>query len=104
GRMMGRMGNMATSMAPHGAYRCKGEDKWVAIAVANDEEWAGLCKAVWHPKLTKDTKFSDSLSRWNHRSELDTLIETWTTKHGHYEAMEILQKSGVAAGASLNVE
>jgi len=104
GRMPGRMGNLDESMAPHGAYRCQGEDKWVAIAVANDEEWAGLCKAMGHPKWTKDSKFSDALSRWNNRSELDKLIETWTIKHGHYEAMEILQKAGVAAGASLNVE
>jgi crotonobetainyl-CoA:carnitine CoA-transferase CaiB-like acyl-CoA transferase len=104
GRVGGRMGNMDESMAPHGAYRCKGEDKWVAIAVANDEEWAGLCKAMGNPKWTKDSKFSDALSRWNNRNELDALIETWTIKHGHYEAMEILQKAGVIAGASLNVE
>ena len=57
-----------------------------------------------HPKWTKDNKFDDALSRWNNRNELDALIRTWTTKHGHYEAMELLQKAGVAAGASLNVE
>ena len=104
GRVRGRMGNVDESMAPHGVYRCKGPDKWVAIAVANDEEWASLCKAMGHPKWTKDARFSDALSRWNNRNELDALIETWTTKHSHYEAMEILQKAGVAAGASLNVE
>ncbi len=25
--------------APHGAYRCLGEDRWVAIPISSEEEW-----------------------------------------------------------------
>ena len=25
--------------APHGAYRCLGEDRWMAISIFSDEEW-----------------------------------------------------------------
>jgi crotonobetainyl-CoA:carnitine CoA-transferase CaiB-like acyl-CoA transferase len=104
GRTHGRLGNLDESMAPHNAYRCKGADKWVAIAVSNDEEWAGMRKAMGNPKWAKDAKFSDALSRWQNRDELDRLVENWTTQHGHMEAMELLQKAGVPAGASLNIE
>ena len=104
GRVQERLGNSDKSMSPHGAYRCLGEDKWVAIAVSNDKEWAALCKAMGNPKWTKDNKFSDAASRWINRDELDTLIETWTTKQDHYQVMNILQKASVMAGASLNVE
>ena len=44
GRIRLRMGNRDEIMAPHGCYPCKGEDKWVAIAVSTDEEWRALCK------------------------------------------------------------
>jgi crotonobetainyl-CoA:carnitine CoA-transferase CaiB-like acyl-CoA transferase len=43
-------------------------------------------------------------SRRINKDELDTLIETWTTKQDHLEAMKILQEAGVMAGASLKVE
>jgi crotonobetainyl-CoA:carnitine CoA-transferase CaiB-like acyl-CoA transferase len=104
GRVQERLGNSDRSMAPHNAYRCLGEDKWVAIAVSNDKEWADLCEAMGNPKWTKDSKFSDAESRRINKNELDTLIETWTAKLDHYEAMKILQKVGVMAGASLAVE
>jgi benzylsuccinate CoA-transferase BbsF subunit len=103
-RTHGRMGNLDQSMAPHNAYRCKGDDKWVAIAVSDDQEWAGLCKTMKNPKWTKDAKFGDALSRWQNRDEMDRLIENWTTRQDHIEAMKLLQKNGVTAGASLNME
>jgi crotonobetainyl-CoA:carnitine CoA-transferase CaiB-like acyl-CoA transferase len=56
------------------------------------------------PKWTKNAKFADALSRWENRDEMDRLIEIWTTQHDHYEAMALLQKAGVPAGASLNIE
>jgi crotonobetainyl-CoA:carnitine CoA-transferase CaiB-like acyl-CoA transferase len=35
---------------------------------------------------------------------LDSLIREWTINYDQYEVMEILQKAGVMAGASLNIE
>ena len=104
GRIQERLGNSDKYMAPHGVYRCLGEDKWVAIAVANEKEWAALRQAIGNPEWTKDRKFGDMASRLINRDELDKLITNWTTKHDHYEAMQILQKAGVMAGASLKVE
>jgi len=36
-------------MAPHGAYRCGGEERWGVIAVTSDEEWRAFCQAVGEP-------------------------------------------------------
>ncbi len=104
GRIRPRMGNRDAIMAPHGCYPCKGEDKWVAIAVANDEEWKALCKVMGNPEWSKDGKFSDQFSRWQNQDELNKLLGTWTKNFTHYEVMHKLQKVGVAAGASLNTE
>ena len=37
------VGNRHPVHAPHGASRCKGDDKWVAIAVTSDAEWPSRC-------------------------------------------------------------
>ena len=74
GRIRPRMGNRNEIMAPHGAYPCKGEDKWVAIAVANDEEWKALCRVMGNPEWCKDEKFSDQFNRWQNQDELNKLI------------------------------
>ena len=56
---------------------------------------------VGSPAWTKESRFADSLSRWYNQDELDSLIEEWTTRHDHYEVMNTLQKTGIAAGAVL---
>jgi crotonobetainyl-CoA:carnitine CoA-transferase CaiB-like acyl-CoA transferase len=100
-RIQQRRGNRHPYMAPHGFYRCKGDDLWVAIAVRSDEEWCQFCKAIGNPEWVKESRFADSLSRWHNQDELDKLVEEWTIQYDHYEVMNILQNVGVAAGAVL---
>ena len=97
-RVQGRMGNRHPDMAPHGAYRCRGEDKWVAIAIPSDAAWARFCEAIGHGSWTGDSRFSDAHSRHRNRNELDDLIEEWTAKHDHGEVMQILQRADIPAG------
>lgn len=104
GRVASRDGNKDHFMAPHNCYRCKGNDKWISICVANDEEWQAFCKAIGNPEWTKDERFSDQLSRWKNQEELDSLVKQWTLNYTYYEAMEILQKAGVAAVPSLSAD
>jgi benzylsuccinate CoA-transferase BbsF subunit len=103
GRTRPRMGNRDDIMAPHGCYPCKGEDKWVAIAVGTDEEWKAMCKVMGKPDWCKDEKFVDQYSRWKNQDELNRLVAEWTKNYTHYEAQNLLQKAGVAAGSSLDI-
>ena len=104
GRVASREGNRDHTMAPHNCYRCRGDDKWISICVANEEEWKAFCRAIGNPDWTRDERFSDHLSRWKNQEELDRLVEQWTSNYTHYEAMEILQKAGVAAMPSFTAE
>ena len=99
-----RRGNEDSILAPHQVYRCKGEDKWVSIAVATEEEWKNLCKAMRDPEWTKDPKFKDTYQRWYNRKELDELMSQWTINYSDYEVMHILQAAGVAAVPSMSAE
>ena len=104
GRVQTRNGNHDRIMAPHNCYRCKGDDKWISIAVSTDEEWNSLCNAVGHPEWASDERFADSYRRWKNEEALDELIGSWTINHTHYEVMEILQGAGVAAIPSFSNE
>lgn len=94
----GRMGNSHPYAAPHGAYRCKGDDRWCTIAVFTDEEWVGFCKAIGNPAWTKDSKFATIVSRKKNEEELNKLVEEWAINHTAEEVMELMQNANVAAG------
>jgi crotonobetainyl-CoA:carnitine CoA-transferase CaiB-like acyl-CoA transferase len=101
-RMQKRRGDRHPSLAPQGAYRCKGDDEWVTIAISSDEEWERFCDAIGNLGWTRGQKFSDVLSRYENHDELDKLISEWTSQHDKREIMQILQQAGVAAGPILN--
>lgn len=95
-------GNRDPQVAPHGVYRCRGEDRWVVISVSSDDEWDGFCRAMGDPSWCRDEKFSSLETRLTHHDELDTLIEEWTRIHDQYDVMYILQNEGVPAGPVLD--
>lgn len=115
------VGNRSTYAAPHGCYKCKGlvnydpgyphmggtdiqvpqaptEDCWIAISAFTGEEWQGFCNAIGNPAWTKGPKFATLTQRLKNVDKLDQLVEEWTRQHDPFEAMEILQRSGVPAG------
>jgi benzylsuccinate CoA-transferase BbsF subunit len=102
GRVRSRRGNQDDMMAPHNCYRCRGDDRWVSIAVSTEEEWQAFCQAMGNPDWTRDDKFSNARGRWQNQEELDRLVTEWTLSHTHFEVTEMLQKAGVAAFPSLS--
>ncbi len=98
GREVAAVGNSSTEAAPHGVYRCKGDDRWCAIAVFTDEEWQGFKRALGNPPWAEDKSFVTFAGRLKNKARLDRLVEGWTKKHTAEEAMALLQKRGVAAG------
>jgi len=101
-RVRKRRGNRDDTMAPHNCYRCRGEDNWISIAVADNQEWQALCGAMGRPELVEDERFAGPEARWQNQEELDRLITEWTAARDHYELMHELQKVGVAATPSLS--
>lgn len=104
GRLATRIGNQHPAWAPHGCYKCTGDDKWVTIAVRTDEEWKNLCRAMGNPAWGNDDKYSDSLSRWTNQNTLDQKIAEWTSTKEHCEVMQLLQSYGIPSGAVLNAK
>lgn len=98
GRTASRMGNRSAKACPHGAYRCKGDDRWCAIAVETEAEWRAFCVAIGNPDWTRFPRFSDLKSRKENEEELETLVELWTVTREAEDVMRIMQGAGVPAG------
>jgi crotonobetainyl-CoA:carnitine CoA-transferase CaiB-like acyl-CoA transferase len=97
-------GNFSASAAPHGCYKCKGEDRWCVISVQTEEEWAQFCDVVGHREWLADARFTDLSSRVANGLELAALVESWTARHTPHQVMMILQRNGIAAGVVQTAE
>jgi crotonobetainyl-CoA:carnitine CoA-transferase CaiB-like acyl-CoA transferase len=90
--------------APHGVYPCQGEDRWVAIAVFDDEDWQRLVRAIGQPGWVTDERFATQTDRHAHQDELDEHVAAWTRTRTPHEVMTVLQEAGIAAGAAQNAQ
>lgn len=102
GRVQTRLGNQHPYAAPHGVYRCRGDNRWCAIAVFTDEEWRSLCEVMGSPSWTKEPRFATFLTRKENEPELNMLVEKWTSTHTAEEVTSLLQAAGVPAGVVQN--
>jgi crotonobetainyl-CoA:carnitine CoA-transferase CaiB-like acyl-CoA transferase len=103
GQLRPPLGNRHPFLAPHNRYRCAGEDSWITIACEDDAQFAALSGVIGRPELAEDARFADNATRKANEDELDAAIESWTERWGHYEAMHMLQRAGVPAGAVLTI-
>ena len=104
GRNAKRNGNQDAIMAPHNVYRCKGDDKWISIAVGTNNEWKALCTAMGNPEWFRKAEYEDAFGRYADRHKIDEKIGEWTVNFEHEELMKKLQAVGVAAMPSFDAE
>ena len=96
-----RMGNRHPSYAPHGVFRCAGDDRWVSIAVTTDEEWRSLCATIERPSLATDPRCRTAADLKKIEDEIEREITAWTTKRSPEDATRRLQSAGIAAFPSM---
>ena len=102
GRVQNANGNRSPVAAPHGVYRCRGDDRWCAIAACSDDEWHALCQVLGMTGCAKDPRFASLLARKEHEDELDEMISALTVNWKAEELMLRLQQAGVPAGIVQN--
>lgn len=106
GREWRRYGNRSPykPAAPHGAYRCRGIDRWVTIACFTDGEWQSLARVAGHTDWLHDQRFATLTDRMAHQDALDRIVGAWTAGQAAEDVMLALQKAGVPAGVCQNAE
>ena len=96
-----RIGNRHRRKAPHGVYRARGDDEWLALSVDGESQWEAL-KAVIDDDVTNDPRFATETDRRANHDALDDVIEGWTKEQDAREAARVLQASGVPAAHAVN--
>jgi len=93
GRTLERNGNRDLRFAPHGIYRCAGDDRWVAIACETDAQWRDLAAIIDRPDLGG----LSTAERLDRAAELDELLTDWTSSRANQSVEDLLQSHGVPA-------
>ncbi|MER5181583.1 CoA transferase [Streptomyces sp. NPDC002896] len=97
GRELRRDGNRGPGAGPQGVFRAKGDDEWVALAVLDDGQWAGLARLLGREDLAQRTELADESGRREHADELDVVIGAWIAELEVDAAVERLREAGVTA-------
>ncbi len=96
GRVTARRGNSSPDVAPHGVYPCRGQDRWVAIVAATDEQFLALCEVIGRPDWAQDPALRFAAGRLACREMLDGGVARWTSSRSQDEIETALQAAGVA--------
>ena len=100
GRIQERMGNRHPFYCPHNVYRCWGVDRWLALEIHSDQEFAILANIISRPELVKDPQYIDMASRKKNEKELDNIIESWTSQRDRDWMVKEFCKTELAASPS----
>jgi benzylsuccinate CoA-transferase BbsF subunit len=100
GDILDRLGNRVRHTAPHGVFACApedGRDRWVAIAVHDDEDWARLVRALGRPAWALDPGLATTAGRLARVAEVEAHLEAWTRGQTPHAAADLLQAAGIDA-------
>ena len=103
GRRPRRRGNRDAWAVPHGVYPCapvpgSDDDRYIAIAVADDKQWRRFRKAMGDPQWAAAPEYETRLGRRRNEDALDAAISEWTRAQDAAGLMDALQAAGVPAG------
>ena len=99
GKRLGPDGNNHPDMCPHGCYPCA-EGSWVAVAVAGDDEWHGLCAVLDATALAADPRYGTMAGRRAHSEALDADLAQLTRYRDAERLAHRLRAAGVPATKS----
>lgn len=95
-------------VAPAGTYPCKpfGLNDYVHIYCSRapgSRNFEDLCRIIGRPDLLADDRFATPQSRFVYKDILDDILTQWTRQRTKIEAMDILAKADIPAGAVLDI-
>jgi crotonobetainyl-CoA:carnitine CoA-transferase CaiB-like acyl-CoA transferase len=90
-----RQGNRSERFVPHGAFRCAGEDRWLAVACWDDDDWRRLAGVLGLDEATTG-RLAALEARRAAIDEVEKLVSEWTQSQ-EAAAAETLQAVGVEA-------
>jgi benzylsuccinate CoA-transferase BbsF subunit len=105
GRSGGPKGNEhpTAAAAPHGVFRCRGDDRWISIAIGGDDAWQALVRVMGDPEWARAATLATLAGRLAAIDDLHARIGEWTRGFEARSLSDELQRAGVAASPVLDV-
>ena len=97
GEVAKAQGNRDPQMAPHGVFRCAGEERWIALAARDDAEWRRLALMVCGEALADDPRFATLAGRKGDEDTLEAIIAAWASERSAGALEAALQAAGIPA-------
>lgn len=88
--------NRDPQMAPHGIYPARGEDRWIALACRDDDDWRRLAAEIGQP-WARETTLGSAAARLTGQDALDELLGAWTAGFDAEQLAARLLAAGVPA-------
>jgi len=88
--------NASDTHAPHGVYRCAGDDEWISVVVTDDADWRRLCRIV--PGLQTMAGF-DLAARRAASEAIDAALAAWARPRNAPSTAAELMHRGIPAAA-----
>jgi crotonobetainyl-CoA:carnitine CoA-transferase CaiB-like acyl-CoA transferase len=102
GALIGRDGNRGPAAAPQNLYPCAGEEEWLALAVATDEQWRSLRSVLGEPAWAADPAFDAVEGRRAAHNMIDEHLASWCADRPVQELVDALVAAGVPAASVIN--
>ncbi|HLY37136.1 MAG TPA: CoA transferase [Candidatus Binatia bacterium] len=97
GEILARMGDRSRHAAPHGVFPCAGNDRWVAIAVHDDDDWRRLVQAIGAPAWANDSALATVEGRLACVDDVERGLAEWTRGQSRRDVAARLQAAGIDA-------
>ena len=99
GEAPGRVGLNHPSIAPYGAYACKGGEQ-VVISIQNNREWENFCEQVLQrPEFVDAPAYCNNVDRCTNRPALDQEINGVFGQMERADLLQRLQQAKIAFGS-----
>lgn len=99
GARLMREGNRGPVGAPQNLYACRGDDRWLALAVTNDAQWRALTEAMGDPPWAREPVFETAAGRRARHDDIDRGIAAWCAQREVEPLAEDLVARGIPAAA-----
>lgn len=99
GKVPAPRGNRHPDFAPHGIFRCAGDEQhaWLALAAQSDDQWRALAHALGLANLAIDPRFIDAASRKENEDVLDAELTRALASMSVEDAVARLREAAVYA-------
>lgn len=100
GRRWSRYGNRSPykPAAPHGAFRTRGEDRWIAIGAFTDAQWRSLVDVLGLGEAGSGERFATLDGRLANQDAIEAIVNAATETWDGFQLMTELQRRHVPAG------